>query len=133
MAIGRISLKMAKTGWCDDGHIRLNAKGVSMGHTNVMITDKDQLVAWIASGAKPTDEWRIGTEHEKFLFHRDGLRPVAYDGDHGIEAMLHGLCKAIGDKAIQLQKMGRIIGLKDGDGGSVSLEPGGQFELSGHP
>ena len=104
-----------------------------MGHINVMITDKDQLVAWIASGAKPTDEWRIGTEHEKFLFHRDGLRPVAYDGDHGIEAMLHALCEAIGDKAIPITENGRIIGLKDGDGGSVSLEPGGQLELSGAP
>ena len=104
-----------------------------MRHTNVMITDKDQLVAWIASGAKPTDEWRIGTEHEKFLFHRDGLRPVAYDGDQGIEAMLHALCKAIGDKAIPITENGRIIGLKDGDGGSVSLEPGGQLELSGAP
>ena len=98
-----------------------------------MITDKDQLVAWIASGAKPANEWRIGTEHEKFLFHRDGLRPVAYDGDQGIEAMLHALCKAIGDKAIPITENGRIIGLKDGDGGSVSLEPGGQLELSGAP
>ena len=104
-----------------------------MRHTNVMITDKDQLVAWIASGAKPANEWRIGTEHEKFLFHRDGLRPVAYDGDQGIEAMLHALCKAIGDKAIPITENGRIIGLKDGDGGSVSLEPGGQLELSGAP
>ena len=83
-----------------------------MGHINVMITDKDQLVDWIASGAKPSDEWRIGTEHEKFLFHRDGLRPVAYDGDHGIEAMLHALCKAIGDKAIPITENGKIIGLK---------------------
>ena len=104
-----------------------------MCHTNVMITDKDQLVDWIASGAKPSGEWRIGTEHEKFLFHRDGLHPVAYHGDHGIEAMLHALCKAIGDKATPITENGKIIGLKDGDGGSVSLEPGGQWECAGAP
>ncbi len=104
-----------------------------MGHTEVKITDKDQLVDWIASGAKPAGEWRIGTEHEKFLFHRDGLRPVAYDGDQGIEAMLHALQREIGDKATPIIENGKIIGLKDGDGGSVSLEPGGQLELSGAP
>ena len=108
-------------------------KGVSMGHTNVMITNKDQLVDWVASGAKPSGEWRIGNEHEKFLFHRDGLRPVAYDGDQGIEAMLHALQREIGDKATPIIENGKIIGLKDGDGGSVSLEPGGQLELSGAP
>ncbi len=104
-----------------------------MGHTPVTITDKSQLVDWIASGAKPIDAWRIGTEHEKFLFHRDGLGPVAYDGERGVEAMLYALCKAIGDKATPILENGKIIGLKDGNGGSVSLEPGGQLELSGAP
>ncbi len=104
-----------------------------MGHTPVTITDKSQLVDWIASGAKPIDAWRIGTEHEKFLFHRDGLGPVAYHGERGVEAMLYALCKAIGDKATPILENGKIIGLKDGNGGSVSLEPGGQLELSGAP
>ena len=99
-----------------------------MGHNTVTITEKGQLVDWIASGAKPAGEWRIGTEHEKFLFYRDGLHPVAYHGDQGIEAMLHALRKAIGDKATPIVVKGQIIGLMDGDGGSVSLEPGGQLE-----
>ena len=104
-----------------------------MGNHSTIIRDVGQLVEWIAKGAKPAADWRIGTEHEKFLFHRDSLRPVAYDGDSGVEAMLNALCKVIGDKATPIIEKGKIIGLKDGDGGSVSLEPGGQLELSGAP
>ena len=104
-----------------------------MGNHSTIIKDVGQLVEWIAKGAKPAADWRIGTEHEKFLFHRDSLRPVAFDGDSGVEAVLGALCKAIGDKATPIIEKGKIIGLKDGDGGSVSLEPGGQLELSGAP
>ncbi len=104
-----------------------------MGNHSTIIKDVGQLVEWVAKGEKPAADWRIGTEHEKFLFHRDSLRPVAYDGDSGVEAMLNALCKAIGDKATPIIEKGKIIGLKDGDGGSVSLEPGGQLELSGAP
>ena len=70
-----------------------------MGNHSTIIKDVGQLVEWLAKGEKPAVDWRIGTEHEKFLFHRDSLRPVAYDGDSGVEAMLHALCKVIGDKA----------------------------------
>ena len=104
-----------------------------MGNHSTIIKDVGQLVEWLAKGEKPAADWRIGTEHEKFLFHRGSLRPVAYDGDSGVEAMLHALCKVIGDKATPIVEKGKIIGLKDGDGGSVSLEPGGQLELSGAP
>ena len=104
-----------------------------MGSHSTIIKDVEQLVEWLAKGAKPAADWRIGTEHEKFLFHRDSLRPVAYDGDSGVEAVLDALCKVIGDKATPIIEKGKIIGLKDGDGGSVSLEPGGQLELSGAP
>ena len=104
-----------------------------MGNHSTIIKDVGQLVEWLAKGEKPAADWRIGTEHEKFLFHRDSLRPVAYDGDSGVEAVLDALCKAIGDKATPIIEKGKIIGLKDGDGGSVSLEPGGQLELSGAP
>ena len=104
-----------------------------MGNHSTIIKDVGQLVEWLAKGEKPAADWRIGTEHEKFLFHRDSLRPVAFDGDSGVEAVLGALCKAIGDKATPIIEKGKIIGLKDGDGGSVSLEPGGQLELSGAP
>jgi glutamate--cysteine ligase len=112
----------------------LNPKGTSpMGNNTTIISDKSQLVDWLAAGAKPAQAWRIGTEHEKFLFHRDGLSPVAYEGPGGVAEVLTTLCAEIGDKASPIIEAGHIIGLKDGAGGSVTLEPGGQLELSGAP
>jgi glutamate--cysteine ligase len=116
------------------GRTGLNPKGTSpMGNNTTIISDKSQLVDWLAAGAKPSQAWRIGTEHEKFLFHRDGLSPVAYEGPGGVAEVLTTLCVEIGDKASPIIEAGHIIGLKDGAGGSVTLEPGGQLELSGAP
>lgn len=95
------------------------------------ITDKDQLVDWFKQSAKPKSQWRIGTEHEKFLFHKDSLRPVAYDGEQGIGTMLDRLAKQHDMEPII--EDGYIIGLKDDVYGSITLEPGGQLELSGVP
>lgn len=94
------------------------------------IESKDQLVAHLASGAKPKEEWRIGTEHEKFVFCRTNLRPIPYEGEAGIRAILEKLSAETGWEIIA--ENGLPIGLK-GEGASVSLEPGGQFELSGAP
>ena len=85
-----------------------------------------QLAEWFAAGAKPRDEWRIGTEHEKFGFRRADLTPPAYEPG-GIRAMLEGMATKGWDPILDA---GQIIGLKGSDA-SVSLEPGGQFELSG--
>ncbi|SFK21603.1 glutamate--cysteine ligase [Falsiroseomonas stagni] len=97
------------------------------------ITDPRQLAAWFAAGSKPRSAWKIGTEHEKFGFRRDGLEAPAYEPPSskpgGIKAMLEGL-QAKGWAPIM--DGANIIGLKRDDG-SVSLEPGGQFELSGAP
>ena len=90
----------------------------------------DQLTAHLASGCKPKDKWRIGTEHEKFVFCRTSLKPVPYEGEAGIRAILEKLGAETGWEIIS--DNGLPIGLK-GDGASVSLEPGGQFELSGAP
>lgn len=96
------------------------------------IRSKAELIDWIASGAKPASEWRVGTEHEKVPFYKNGHKPVPYGGDNGIRALLEGLQKTkvweeISDK-------GNIIGLFDETlGDAISLEPGGQFELSGAP
>src|SRR5687767_14728190 len=57
------------------------------------ITHRDQLVDYIASGGKPKADWRIGTEHEKFGFQLDDLRPPTFDGERGIEALLKGLAR----------------------------------------
>jgi len=88
------------------------------------------LTAFMASGSKPKDEWRIGTEHEKFIYCRETLEPVGYDGPNGIRAILERLSETTGWEI--LREGETPIGLK-GEGASVSLEPGGQVELSGAP
>ena len=94
------------------------------------VQSKAELVEWLEAGCKPKADWRIGTEHEKFGFVKDGLRPLPYDGEVGVRAMLEGLRDQFGWQPIE--EGGKLIGLKR-DGASVSLEPGGQFELSGAP
>ncbi|MGY6706724.1 MAG: glutamate--cysteine ligase [Rhizobiaceae bacterium] len=96
------------------------------------IESQDELVDYIAQGCKPRDQWRIGTEHEKFPFYVDGNSPVPYGGDRGIKALLEGMQKTLGwDPIIDA---GHVIGLVEPTGqGAISLEPGGQFELSGAP
>ncbi|MEM6381544.1 MAG: glutamate--cysteine ligase [Pseudomonadota bacterium] len=93
---------------------------------------REALVAYLAGGEKPASEFRIGTEHEKFPFNHEGHSPVPYEGPRGIEKLLTALQHRIGWEPILDD--GRIIGLADADGGgAISLEPGGQFELSGAP
>ena len=99
------------------------------------IGSKDELVSWIAAGEKPESAFRIGTEHEKFPFYRSDLAPVPYEGRAGaggIRALLEGMQQRLGWEPIL--DAGNIIGLAGPDGGgAISLEPGGQFELSGAP
>src|SRR5215212_4187576 len=91
-----------------------------------------ELVEWIASGEKPREAWRLGTEHEKVPFSRTDLSPVPYGGERGIRALLEGLQGGNGWEPILEE--GQPIGLFDAHGGGeISLEPGGQFELSGAP
>ncbi|RAH98417.1 glutamate--cysteine ligase [Acuticoccus sediminis] len=96
------------------------------------VEGRDALVAYIAEGEKPAEQFRIGTEHEKFAFNLGDLSPVPYEGESGIGAILTGLGEATGWEAIT--DSGRIIGLAAPEGGgAISIEPGGQFELSGAP
>src|SRR5947207_2101444 len=96
------------------------------------IETRDELVAWFAEGITPKDKFRIGTEHEKFAFTVADHRPVPYDGRRSIRALLEGMQHLLGWEPIV--EDGNIIGLFDlTGGGAVSLEPGGQFELSGAP
>jgi len=95
--------------------------------------DVGQMIAWIADGETPVGEQKIGTEHEKFLFHRHDLAPVAYEGEAGIGALLGRLLTELGPGAEPIMEKGNIIGIIDSDGGAVTLEPGGQLELSGAP
>ncbi len=96
------------------------------------IESKSELVAYLEAGCKPRERWRIGTEHEKFGFYRDTLEPVPYDGPRGIRALLEGMQGLLGWEPIYDGEA--IIGLSDPvKGAAISLEPGGQFELSGAP
>ena len=97
--------------------------GIPLEHHN-------QLAQYLADGCKPKSDWRIGTEHEKFGYDKAGLNPLPYNGFCGIKAMLEGLREGFGWKPVE--EDGNIIGLTKG-GANVSLEPGGQLELSGAP
>ncbi|MCO8031188.1 glutamate--cysteine ligase [Brevundimonas diminuta] len=95
---------------------------------------RDQLIHTMSKGEKPKDQWRIGAEHEKFGFDKSTLRRPAYEGPGGIKAMLDGLTRfgwtpvLEGDHVIALERKNA-----EGFSASISLEPGGQFELSGAP
>lgn len=95
---------------------------------------RDDLIHAMSKGEKPRDQWRIGTEHEKFGFDKSTLRRPAYEGDNGILAMLTGL-QRFGWAPVE--EAGHVIALErknaEGFTASISLEPGGQFELSGAP
>ncbi len=95
---------------------------------------RDQLIHAMSKGEKPRDQWRIGAEHEKFGFDKSSLRRPAYEGENGILAMLTRL-QRFGWSPVE--EAGRVIALErknaEGFSASISLEPGGQFELSGAP
>jgi glutamate--cysteine ligase len=94
------------------------------------IEDFAQLAGMMEQGCKPASDWRIGTEHEKFGYLTDTLAPLPYDGRASVRAMLEGLRDRFGWQPVFEQD--HIIGLSR-NGANISLEPGGQFELSGAP
>lgn len=96
------------------------------------ISNRDELVAWMEEGCKPERAFRIGTEHEKIPFTLGRHEPVPYEGEKGIRKLLEGMRSLLGWEPIM--EGTTIIGLADvTGGGAISLEPGGQFELSGAP
>jgi glutamate--cysteine ligase len=99
-----------------------------------LVRSRDDLVAWLIEGGKPREDWRVGTEHEKFVFHTGTLTPVPYEGERSISALMQALISRFGWQPIR--EGANIIALKRAPGepgGAISLEPGGQFELSGAP
>lgn len=93
------------------------------------ITSRADLVAYIAAGSKPREQWRVGTEHEKFVYSLRDHKPLPYDGPCSIKALLEGMQRFGWQPVLEGEN---IIGLMQ-NGATVSLEPGGQFELSGAP
>ena len=98
--------------------------------TGAPITDTRALVEFLESGCKPRNDWRIGTEHEKFAYRTEDLRPLDYEGPRGVRALLEGM-ERFGWKPVLEQ--GHPIALSKDDGSAISLEPAGQIELSGAP
>lgn len=94
-----------------------------------VIETRDQLVAAIAKGEKPRDRWRIGTEHEKFVYKRSDHHAPSYDEPGGIRDLLMALTEFGWEPVYE---NGKVIAMSGSDG-AVSLEPAGQLELSGAP
>jgi glutamate--cysteine ligase len=96
------------------------------------LTSVSELADYMAGGCKPETDFRIGTEHEKFAFFRTDNSPVPYFGEASISALLKGMQQKLGWEPIM--DGDNIIGLGETGGmGAISIEPGGQFELSGAP
>lgn len=93
------------------------------------VNNKNELVAYLESGCKPESEWKLGTEHEKFGYTLDDLRPLPYAGTRGIRTILTGLAENFDWHPVMEE--GLPIALLDDTGASITLEPGGQLELSG--
>jgi len=90
----------------------------------------EDLIAFLRAGEKPPERWRVGTEHEKLGLHGADRSPVEYAGDCGISVLLDRIADRAGWKRIL--EDGNVIAL-EGEGASITLEPGGQLELSGAP
>ena len=99
-----------------------------MSKLDEVVENKDQLIQYLEDGCKPKNLWKIGTEHEKFGFKKSNLTPLPYKGSCSILSVLKGLIDTFGWKPIEENNV--IIGLKKG-AANVTLEPGGQLELSG--
>lgn len=93
------------------------------------VENRDQLIQFIASGCKLVSDFKVGTEHEKFVFRNSDHRALPYEGEVGIGNVLHQLQRF---GWIPVMENGNIIALTH-EGESITLEPGGQFELSGAP
>src|SRR5579863_8100110 len=91
----------------------------------------DDLTAWFAAGGKDAATFRVGAEHEKFVFRLGSHEPVPYGGDSGIRALMEGLVRFGWAPTVEHGESGgeTLIGLSRGQA-NISLEPGGQFELS---
>ncbi|GAB3450904.1 glutamate--cysteine ligase [Insolitispirillum peregrinum] len=94
------------------------------------IEGRASLLAYLESGCRPAADWRIGTEHETFAFDRATLAPIPYEGDHGVAAILSRM-ERFGWQPVR--EGANVIAMSRDDGASISLEPGGQLELSGAP
>ena len=94
-----------------------------------MALNKIDLIKWFEDGCKKKTEFKIGTEHEKFVYKLSNLKPVSYEENSGIKKILKSLTRFGWEEVIENNY---LIALKK-DKQSITLEPGGQLELSGAP
>ena len=99
------------------------------GANDPVIESRDQLISVFARGEKPAEKWRIGTEHEKFVYALADHHAPSYDEQGGIRALLDGLTRFGWEPILEGDN---VIALAGADG-TISLEPAGQLELSGAP
>ena len=104
-----------------------------MSDTPAIMQTPNDLKDWMAAGCKPREAWRIGTEHEKFGYRNADLSPLPYDGADGIHAMLSGLMQFGWQGKFEGDTLVGLVRSEEAGGGSVTLEPAGQLELSGAP
>ncbi|MBF0677423.1 MAG: glutamate--cysteine ligase [Devosia sp.] len=97
-----------------------------------LIESRADLIEAMERGCKPVEQWRVGTEHEKHVFHTNPVRPVTYEGPNGVKALLDGIEAETGWQPFY-DGQNPIGLLNKAQAGGISLEPGGQFELSGAP
>ncbi len=97
------------------------------------IEHKNQLIETLSKGCKPKSQWKLGTEHEKFVYYKDNFAPLPYEGIDGRAGIKDVLLKFEQAGWQPIYEEGNIIALKDDTGASVTLEPAGQLELSGAP
>ncbi|WP_242346361.1 glutamate--cysteine ligase [Anaeromyxobacter terrae] len=98
-------------------------------HDSPPIAAIEDLVAWFRARERPRDGWKVGLEHEKLLLRAGTLDPVPYEGPGGVAEVLRGFTR-FGYEPFEEE--GRIIASQN-DGLTISIEPGGQLELSGRP
>jgi len=109
-------------------HLR-GYRQLGQNKSKINIESRAQLIEYMESGNKPKADWRLGTEHEKFGFNQSNFSPLPYEGHCGIRNILEGLVEQYGWQPVL--ENGKTIALLDETGASVTLEPGGQLELSG--
>ena len=98
------------------------------GPDAAQIENLDQLIEHFERGARPREAFRIGTEYEKVAVDRETGAAIPFSGDRGVERILRDLADRFGWEP--QEEAGRVIGLSR-PGGEITLEPGGQIELSG--
>jgi len=101
-----------------------------MSDSQTPVRDVEQLLEYFRGSETQLADWRIGTEHEKVGIYTDSFERVSYEGERGIGALLERIAKS--EDWTPVYEEGKIIALRR-EGASITLEPGGQIELSGAP